>query len=137
VEHHKVATLVADAEGNPVIGAADFGGVVLRWKHVLTATYGYRDWAFSLTQNYYSGYETGHRQLDDERNFIGGQSIFDLQIAYTGIKNLRLALGVKNVFDEDPPIYVPVSNQFQAGYDVSLYDPRARFVYGSVNWKFW
>jgi iron complex outermembrane receptor protein len=137
VEHHKVATLVADAEGNPVIGAADFGGVVLRWKHVLTATYGYRDWAFSLTQNYYSGYETGHRQLDDERNFIGGQSIFDLQIAYTGIKNLRLALGVKNLFDRDPPIYVPVSNQFQAGYDVSLYDPRARFIYGSVNWKFW
>jgi iron complex outermembrane receptor protein len=137
VEHHKVATLVADAEGNPVIGADVVGGVVLRWKHVLTATYGYRDWAFSLTQNYYSGYETGHRQIDDERNFIGGQSIFDLQIAYTGIKNLRLALGVKNLFDRDPPIYVPVSNQFQAGYDVSLYDPRARFIYGSVNWKFW
>lgn len=137
VVNHKVATLVADLAGNPVIGAADTGGVVLRWKHVLTASYGYRDWAFSLTQNYYSGYETGHRQLDDERNFIGGQSIFDFQVAYTGIKNLRLALGVKNIFDEDPPIYVPVSNQFQAGYDVSLYDPRARFVYGSINYKFW
>jgi iron complex outermembrane recepter protein len=137
VEHHKVATLIADAEGNPVIGAADFGGVVLRWKHALTATYGYRDWQFSLTQNYYSGYETAHRQIDDERNFIGGQSIFDTQIAYTGIKNLRLAIGVKNLFDKDPPIYVPVSNQFQAGYDVSLYDPRSRFVYGSINYKFW
>ena len=44
---------------------------------------------------------------------------------------------MKNLFDEDPPIYVPVANQFQAGYDVSLYDPRSRFIYGSVNYKFW
>ena len=136
VVFHKVATIV-DQNGDPVIGAADTGGVVLRWKHALTAFYGYQNWGFSLTQNYYSGYETGRRQLDNERNFIGGQSIFDLQVSYTGIKNLRLALGVKNLFDEDPPIYVPVANQFQAGYDVSLYDPRARFIYGSINYKFW
>ena len=136
VTFHKVATIV-DENGDPVIGATDTGGVVLRWKHVLQASYGYRDWAFTLTQNYYSGYETARRQIDGERNFIGGQSIFDLNIAYTGIKNLRLAIGVKNLFDKDPPIYVPVANQFQAGYDVSLYDPRARFVYGSINYKFW
>jgi len=136
VTFHKVATIV-DENGDAVIGATDTGGVVLRWKHVLQASYGYRDWAFTLTQNYYSGYETARRQIDGERNFIGGQSIFDLNIAYTGIKNLRLAIGVKNLFDKDPPIYVPVANQFQAGYDVSLYDPRARFVYGSINYKFW
>jgi iron complex outermembrane recepter protein len=136
VVSHKVATIV-DQNGDPVIGAADTGGVVLRWKHALTASYGYRNWGFSITQNYYSRYETGLRQIDGERNFIGGQSIFDVQLAYTGIKNLRLALGVRNVFDKDPPIYVPVANQFQSGYDVSLYDPRARFVYGSVNYKFW
>jgi iron complex outermembrane receptor protein len=132
---HKVATLV-DSNGDPVIGATDTGGVVLRWKHVATATYGYGPWTFSLTQNFYDGYETAPRQIDGERNFVKSQSIFDGQVSYTGIKNLRLAVGVKNMFDRDPPKYVPVANQFQAGYDVSLYDPRSRFVYGSINYKF-
>ncbi|MEP7183986.1 MAG: TonB-dependent receptor [Betaproteobacteria bacterium] len=135
VVFHKVGTLV-DQNGDPVIGATDTGGVVIRWKHVLSGTYAYRNWAFTLTQNFYSGYETAPRQIDGERNFVGGQSIFDVQVAYTGIKNLRLAVGSRNVFDKDPPIYVPVSNQFQAGYDVAQYDPRARYVYGSMSYKF-
>jgi iron complex outermembrane receptor protein len=136
ITHDKVATLVTP-EGDPVIGAVDTGGVVLRWKHVLGLSYGYGPWSVSVIQNYYDGYETGRRQLDGERNFVDDQAIYDLQFAYTGVKNLRVALGVKNVLDEDPPIYVPVANQFQAGYDVSLYDPRARFVYVTLNYKFW
>ena len=43
---------------------------------------------------------------------------------------------MKNLLDEDPPIFVPVSNQFQAGYDVTMYDPRGRFIYGSLQYKF-
>ena len=54
----------------------------------------------------------------------------------TGVKNLTLAVGARNLFDKNPPIYVPVSNQFQAGYDISQYDPRARFVYLAANYKF-
>ena len=35
-----------------------------------------------------------------------------------------------------PDIFVPVSNQFQAGYDINQYDARARFIYGQVGVKF-
>ena len=133
---HKVGTMVTDT-GDPVIGADVTGGVVLRWKHIATLSYGYGAWDFALIQNFYTGYRTGDRQLDGEPNFIKDQSIFDFYMSYTGIKNLRLALGVKNIFDRDPPIYIPVGNQFQAGYDVSLYDPRSRFIYGSINYKFY
>ena len=52
-------------------------------------------------------------------------SLFDVQGSYTGIKNLTLTLGVKNVFDTNPP----ATNQrisFQAGYDPQVYDARAR-----------
>ncbi len=62
-------------------------------------------------------------------------SLWDLQGTYSGFKNLRLTLGVKNLWDTNPP----VTNQqytFQSGYDPSYYDARARFIYGSVNWKF-
>jgi iron complex outermembrane receptor protein len=130
----KVGTIV-DSNGDPVIDA-DGGGVVLRWKHVLSATYSTGPWAFTFAQNYRRGYETGYRQLDGERNFVPEESIFDAQIAYTGVKNLKLSIGVKNLFDSEPPLYVPVSNQFQAGYDVTQYDARGRFIYGTIGYKF-
>jgi len=131
---HKVGTIV-DQDGNPVLGA-DSGGVILRWKHVLTGTLTRGPWSVSLTQNFYKGYETAWRQWDDERNFVSDQAIYDTRIAYEGIKNARISLGVKNLFDKKPPIFIPVANQFQAGYDVSLYDARARFIYLSGSYKF-
>jgi iron complex outermembrane recepter protein len=66
---------------------------------------------------------------------VGSLSLWDIQGSYSGFKNLKLTLGVKNLFDRNPP----VTNEgftFQAGFDPSYYDPRARFVYGSVNYKF-
>ena len=139
---HKVGTLVEDTlddtgqrVSQPVLDAAS-GGVVLRWKHKLSSTYSTGGFAFTLAHNYYTGYRTNDRNGDGEKHFVGAQSLFDAQVAYTGIKNLKLSLGVKNLADKNPPIYVPVSNQFQSGYDISLYDPRARTVYGAVNYRF-
>lgn len=130
----KVGTMV-EPDGTPVL-EADGGGVVLRWKHRLTATWTRGPWALTLAQNFYTGYRTRNRQVDNEPNFVPDQSIYDVAVAYTGVKNLRLALGVRNLLDKNPPIYVKASNQFQAGYDISLYDPRARFVHASASWRF-
>jgi iron complex outermembrane receptor protein len=132
----KVGTLV-DANGDPVIGS-NTGGVILRWKHVLSATYAAADWSVTLAQNHTSGYETGFRQIDGERNFIGAQDLYDLNFTYTGlIKGLRLSLGAKNILNDKPKgVFVPVSNQFQAGYDVTQYDARGRFVYLTAGYKF-
>lgn len=129
----KVATTVKE-DGSPVIGA-DGGGVILRWKHVLSATWTYGSWSVGLAQNYYSGYEDGN-DLNGNRHEVPGQSIYDANLSYRGIKGLTLGLGVKNLLDEDPPVYIPVSNQFQYGYDISLYDPRARFVYLNATYRF-
>ena len=110
--------------------------IVLRWKHKLSATWVTGAWAFTLAQNYYTGYRTGDRQIDGVRHDVPDGSIYDMNVAFTGVKNLKLAVGVKNLLDKDPPIYVPASNQFQAGYDIGLYDPRSRFVYVTANYKF-
>ena len=131
---HKVGTLV-DSNCDPVLDA-DSGGVILRWKHLLSATWLQGPWAMTLAQNWYNGYQTGCRQVDDVQNFTGSQAIYDARVAYTGVKNLTLALGARNIFDKNPPIFVPVSNQFQAGYDINQYDPRARFVYFTGNYRF-
>jgi iron complex outermembrane receptor protein len=130
----KVGTMVEE-NGDPVLGA-DGGGVILRWKHRLSATFTTGAWGFTLAQNFYKGYRTGDRQIDGEKNFVPDQSIFDAQVTFSGIKNMRFALGVKNLTDKNPPIFVPTSNQFQAGYDITQYDPRARFVYLAANYRF-
>ncbi len=64
------------------------------------------------------------------------QALYDANVAYTGVKNLKLSLGVRNLFDKDPPMFIPTSNQFQAGYDITMYDPRGRFVYVTASYKF-
>lgn len=129
----KVGTIVEE-DGTPVIGG-DTGGVILPWKHALTATWTQGNWATSFTQNYSDKYRVGN-DLNDNKVFIGAQSIYDLNVTYSGIKNATFALGVKNVLDTQPGTFVPVSNQFQAGYDIAQYDPRGRFVYISGKYKF-
>ncbi len=129
----KVGTNV-DLDGNPVVGGED-GGVALRWKHVLSGSWVLDDWSATIVQNFYKGYEMG-RDLDGMRRFVPSQSIYDLNVSYTGLKNTTLAIGVKNIFDTDPPIYIPSSNQFQSGYDAAIEDPRRQFVYISAGYKF-
>lgn len=138
----KVGTIVEDTfdaagvrQSQPVL-EADGGGVVLRWKHRLSGTWTQGGWALTVAQNFYTGYRTGDRLIDGVMNFVPNQSIYDMNLSFSGIKNVKLAVGVKNLFDKNPPIFVPVSNQFQAGYDITQYDPRSRFVYGSMNYKF-
>jgi iron complex outermembrane recepter protein len=134
VVSHKVGTTV-DADGNPVLGA-DEGGVALRWKHYLSLTLQRGFWTWSAAQNFYTGYETGRRQLDNERNFVSDQTLYDVSGSYSGLQKTKIFWGIKNIFDTRPPMFVPVSNQFQAGYDISQYDPRGRVVYFSIQHKF-
>lgn len=130
---HKVGTIV-EADGTPVLGADD-GGVVLRWKHSLSATYTMGPWSGTLTQNFSKGYRAGN-DLNDNPVYIGDQSLYDLSVSYRGIKNLTLGVGVKNLFNTQPDTFVPVSNQFQSGYDITQYDPRGRVVYMNASYKF-
>ena len=133
---HKVGTIVEnDEDGTPVIGAQN-GGVVLRWKHQLAATWSLGPWATTLIQNYRTGYQVGH-DLNNNKVFIGAEATYDANLTWKGIKNLTLALGVKNLFDKQPqPLGQAVTNQFQSGYDINQYDPRGRYVYVTAGYKF-
>lgn len=129
----KVGTTV-EADGTPVLGA-DTGGVILRWKHGLTFAYTIGSWTGTLTQNYTSRYRGGN-DLNDDPTYIRAYSLFDASINYRGFKNLALGLGVKNLANKVPDIFVPVSNQFQSGFDATQYDPRGRTVFVTANYKF-
>jgi iron complex outermembrane receptor protein len=110
-------------------------GVIPRWKHYASVTWEQGPWSATLANTYQTSYTDQNPDLSGDPRTVGSLSLWDLQGTYTGFKDWRLTLGVKNLFDRDPP----VSNQltsFISGFDPSYYDPRARFVYASVTYKF-
>ncbi len=84
------------------------------------------DYAATFTYNYISGYDDVNPQLR-----VGSFTTYDLQAMYLGIKSSRLTLGVKNLFDKEPPY----SDQ-QEGYDYGTHDPRGRFYYIKYGYNF-
>ncbi|MBI5923077.1 MAG: TonB-dependent receptor [Betaproteobacteria bacterium] len=123
-----------DAAGNSLKLIGD-GGVILRYKHKINVNWSMADWGVTLTQNYNDKYLNG-LDLNGDKHYVKGYSIFDAQARYSGIKGLSLALGVKNLADKNPPVYINVTNFFQYGFDPTLYDPLGRFFYGKASYKF-
>lgn len=109
-------------------------GVVTSWKHVLSLDWSLGSWGATLTQNYYAGYQDAN-DLNGNRHDVGAQTILDAQITFSGVRNLTLALGARNLTDKDPPIFIGNGASFQFGYDPTIYDPRGRFVYLRATYK--
>ncbi|TFW19954.1 TonB-dependent receptor [Massilia arenosa] len=115
------------------------GGVILRWKHNAAVTYGVGPFEATLAHNYQKGYTdvaANRAPAGTPVRKVEPYQTLDLQLAYNGIRNTRLTLGVKNLTDRDPP-YTNLTSNFLGGYDVSYGDPRGRFVYlsGTYSWK--
>jgi iron complex outermembrane receptor protein len=134
----KIATIVQPDGNSPVISSTanlDGYGVVLRYKQYLSGTWTQGDWATTLAADYASRYRAGN-DLNDNPTYIGGMTLWNLQVSYMGLKNAVLTLGARNILDKQPPVFVPVSNQFQSGFDASQYDPRGRAIYLTGTYKF-
>ena len=68
---------------------------------------------------------------------VKSHTTYDLSASYTGIKNLTLTGGIKNLFDTDPP-FTAHNLDFAAGagWDPRVADPRGRAFTFRVNYKF-
>jgi iron complex outermembrane receptor protein len=111
------------------------GGYIPRWKWYAPINWSYGPWSATLANNYISSYIDVGVGADGNTRRVGSLSLWDLQGVYAGFKDLKLTLGAKNLFDKNPGITNSNLN-FQKGYDPSIYDARARFIYGSVNYAF-
>ncbi|MRX08306.1 TonB-dependent receptor [Pseudoduganella sp. FT25W] len=129
-----------DATGSPLNAVAN-GGIILRWKHQLAFDWKYQSWGVNLTQNFQSGYHDATRADEDlEKSVtpvrVGAFSTWDSQVSYTGVKNLTVRVGVKNLFNRQPPEIIGLGNYFQAGYDPTYYDAHGATGYVSASYKF-
>ena len=110
-------------------------GVIPRWKSYAPLTWEYGPWSATLANTWQSGYLDYQAGPDGNPREVSSVSLWDVQGVYTGFKNTTLTLGIKNLIDTKPP----VSNfnlAFQNGYDPSYWDPRQRFIYGSIKYVF-
>ena len=106
-----------------------------RWKQYASATWEQGPWSATLANTYQTSYIDQGTDINGAVRSVGSMSLWDAQASYTGFRNWKLTLGVKNLFDRNPP----KSNQqstFILGFDPTYYDPRARFVYASVTYRF-
>ncbi len=134
-----------DAQGNNLAAVAGNnstgGGVIFRWRHHLSFNWQYQAVGLTLTQNYQSGYWDASRAdcnacngTDQQR--VGAFQTWDVQGAYTGMKNLTLRAGIKNLTNKEPPAAITMGQYFQTGYDPSYYDPHGMFPYVNFLYKF-
>jgi iron complex outermembrane receptor protein len=63
---------------------------------------------------------------------VGSYSVWDAQVGFSGVRNLKVTVGVKNLFDRDPPF----SNGGLHGYDPAYADPRGRTYYARLTYAF-
>ncbi len=122
------------------VGKWNSRDLFVRWKHQASFTYTQGDWSGSFSQGYTAGYKdevpsgvvpAGFNP--DVKNYV----IYDLSATYSGIKNLTLTAGIKNLLDTDPP-FTAHNLDFAAGagWDPRVADPRGRAFTLRVNYKF-
>jgi iron complex outermembrane receptor protein len=110
-------------------------GVIPRWKDYITATWEYGSWSATLANTYQSSYIDVQTDFNGNLRRVGSMSLWDLQGSYTGFRSLKIAVGVKNLLDTNP-LRTNQTNLNQPGFDQGYYDPRARFVWGSITYSF-
>ena len=121
---------------SPIVNGA--GGVIPRWHHYFSLGWNVGPWEAVIAQNFQTKYQDLTGNIDGApEHEVASYQTWDLQGSYTGIDNLKIAIGLKNAFDRDPPYSnVGGSNYFQAGYDPGYVDPRGRFIYGTLTYSF-
>ncbi|OIQ89681.1 colicin I receptor precursor [mine drainage metagenome] len=138
VQHSIAAT--NDPNGLP-LNATINGGIIFRWRHQLAFDWQFHGYGLTLTQNYQSGYQDNSRADCNACNatdalHVGAFSTWDVQGSYSGIKNLTMRAGLKNMFNRTPPQAITGYQYFQSGYDPSYYDAHGMFGYLSATYKF-
>lgn len=124
--------------------AGDGGGVqpVPEYQYTLAGDWQWGNFGMRLENVFVKGWTESAGLVDANVGVLVEHKVkdsnrFNLQMRYTGFDHLTLRLGVRNLFDEEPP-FTAVSSygSHAAGFAGSFTDPRGRFYYASATYKF-
>jgi iron complex outermembrane recepter protein len=115
----------------------------VRWKHSANVTWSQGPWSTTFSQNYTGGYQAERDGFGSGFTAAGSPdriksyTLYNLTGTYTGIKNLSITAGIKNLFDTKPSFSNHnVDNVAGAGWDGRVGDPRLRSFILRLNYKF-
>ncbi|MFL9584531.1 TonB-dependent receptor domain-containing protein [Stenotrophomonas sp. AB1(2024)] len=108
-----------------------------RWKGILTIGYARGAWDLSLRTRYVDSqilvtneqYATNPDLQDPIK--VSRMTFTDARVGYGATERLSLYLGVRNVFDREPPY-----NLYGTGVGSAQYDNVGRFFYTGMNYRF-
>jgi|CXWL01.1.fsa_nt_gi iron complex outermembrane receptor protein len=122
------------------------GDLGIRWKHTASITRAAGDWTATLAQVYRGGYAdhvisgvaNGSVKPANWSPVVKPYEVFNVSVGYSGIKNMTIVAGVKNVFNEDPPFSVTYDTNTGAGssWEPRVADPRGRAFTLRLEYKF-
>jgi iron complex outermembrane recepter protein len=103
---------------------------VFRWQHTASVSWQAGNFAALIANNYKTGYVDQGGGTE-----VKPYSTWDTSLTWTGIKNMQLGFGIKNVLDQDPPVTVQ-GTTFQRGYDPRFTNPLGRTYTVRAAYKF-
>lgn len=115
---------------------------VPEWQHTLSFDWTLGAWNVALENVFTKGWQESAEVVNTNLGVnaphdVKDTSRWNLAVSYRGFKNLRMTLGARNAFDQDPPFVASSSyGSHAAGFAGSFADPRGRFIYGTVTYQF-
>jgi iron complex outermembrane receptor protein len=103
-----------------------------RFKGIGSVTLDNGPWSGTVAVNYTHGFQQSTSASPTADPRIKSWTTVDLQGSYSGFRNAKFTLGVKNVGDKEPPIAIAE----QLLYTFQMHSLRGLFAYASVNYKF-
>lgn len=132
-----------DSELGRFTRSSDLG---IRWKHVATFSYSQGVWTGSLTNQYTHGYygyvppgiANGTYTASQWDPKVKAYSLWNAAVSWTGIPNLTLTAGIKNLLDTDPPFANSYDSSTGSGssWEPRIADPRGRSYLLAAEYKF-
>ena len=134
--------------GPSQLGIFTFAGDLgLRWKHNAWINYATKDFNVTLTQVFRAGYDnqklpgiaSGAVTRPDFNARVKPYMIYNLAVAITAFSpDFRINLGIKNLFDTDPPFAITYDGNTGAGsnWEPRVADPRGRSFNAGVEVRF-
>ena len=139
----KKEKLLPNLNYNNLLGVFSFAGDLgLKWKHNLWISYTKGDFGLTFSQIYRGGYTNqalpGSAARPEFNPRVKPYAIYNMTVSQKIDDRLLLTLGVKNVFNTDPPFAITYDSNTGAGssWEPRVADPRGRSVTVAVEAKF-
>jgi iron complex outermembrane receptor protein len=114
------------------VGQLSFYGPIPRWRHYAQLNWQYGPWGATLAQSFQSGVTDGQLNPAGFARNVGTYTLWNLQGVYSGLVNTTITVGIRNLFNTDPPF----SNSANFGYLTQYGDPHGRTFYGKLAYSF-